>query len=72
MFSFLSRTTEELTALMAAAKQHGINFIYAISPGLDMTFSSSRDMSSLKRKLDQVPPRKLSKEHIDSNPSVTL
>lgn len=41
---------------MAAAKQHGISFIYAISPGLDMTFSSSRDVSSLKRKLDQVPP----------------
>eukprot|EP00066_Takifugu_rubripes_P029805 XP_011619071.1 PREDICTED: protein O-GlcNAcase-like isoform X2 [Takifugu rubripes] len=44
----------ELRALMAAARQHGINFIYAISPGLDMTFSSSRDTSSLKRKLDQV------------------
>lgn len=72
MFSLLSPSTEELTALVAAAKQHNINFIYAISPGLDMTFSSSRDTSSLKRKLDQVPPTQLSKEHTDSNPRVRV
>ncbi|XP_056891639.1 protein O-GlcNAcase isoform X2 [Takifugu flavidus] len=51
---YTAEEAEELRALMAAARQHGINFIYAISPGLDMTFSSSRDTSSLKRKLDQV------------------
>lgn len=54
---FAVTPSEELTALVAAARQHGVTFVYAISPGLDMTFSSSRDRSSLKRKLDQVAPR---------------
>lgn len=54
MFSLHSRSTEQLTALIAAAKQHDVDFIYAISPGLDMTFSSPRELSTLKRKLDQV------------------
>lgn len=54
MFSLHSRSPEQLTALIAAAKQHDVDFIYAISPGLDMTFSSPRELSTLKRKLDQV------------------
>uniref|UniRef100_A0A8C9SE58 Protein O-GlcNAcase n=1 Tax=Scleropages formosus TaxID=113540 RepID=A0A8C9SE58_SCLFO len=45
---------EQLMTLMAAAKEHGIEFIYAISPGLDITFSSQKEVSTLKRKLDQV------------------
>lgn len=40
--------------LIAAAKEHGIEFIYAISPGLDITFSNQKEVSALKRKLDQV------------------
>lgn len=54
VLSFLSHAPEQLTALIAAAKQHDLDFVYAISPGLDMTFSSSREVSTLKRKLDQV------------------
>ncbi|XP_023678322.2 protein O-GlcNAcase-like isoform X1 [Paramormyrops kingsleyae] len=45
---------EQLVTLISSAKEHGIEFIYAISPGLDITFSSQKDVSSLKRKLDQV------------------
>lgn len=45
---------EQLVTLILSAKEHGIEFIYAISPGLDITFSSRKDVSSLKRKLDQV------------------
>ncbi|XP_062243534.1 protein O-GlcNAcase isoform X1 [Platichthys flesus] len=45
---------EQLVALISAAKQHGVDFIYAISPGLDITFSSPREVAFLKRKLDQV------------------
>ena len=30
----------ELKALVEAAKEEGITFIYGISPGLDMTYSS--------------------------------
>ncbi|XP_041646297.1 protein O-GlcNAcase isoform X2 [Cheilinus undulatus] len=45
---------EQLMALISAAKEHGIEFIYAISPGLDITFSNQKEVSALKRKLDQV------------------
>ncbi|XP_051507524.1 protein O-GlcNAcase-like [Myxocyprinus asiaticus] len=45
---------EQLTMLVSAATEHGIEFIYAISPGLDITFSNQKEVSTLKRKLDQV------------------
>ncbi|MED6266252.1 hypothetical protein CHARACLAT_000231 [Characodon lateralis] len=45
---------EQLMTLVSAAKEHGIEFIYAISPGLDITFSNQKEISALKRKLDQV------------------
>ncbi|KAM6347595.1 protein O-GlcNAcase isoform 3-T3 [Alca torda] len=45
---------EQLMTLIAAAREHEIEFIYAISPGLDITFSNPKEVSTLKRKLDQV------------------
>ncbi|KAJ3610955.1 hypothetical protein NHX12_023045 [Muraenolepis orangiensis] len=45
---------EQLMTLISAAKEHSIEFIYAISPGLDITFSNQKEVSTLKRKLDQV------------------
>ncbi|XP_035516159.1 protein O-GlcNAcase [Morone saxatilis] len=45
---------EQLIALISAAKQHDVEFIYAISPGLDVTFSNPKEVAALKRKLDQV------------------
>ncbi|CAG10789.1 unnamed protein product, partial [Tetraodon nigroviridis] len=51
---YTAEEAEQLTALIAAAQQHHVDFIYAISPGLDMTFSSPREVSALKRKLEQV------------------
>uniref|UniRef100_A0A8D8WXM0 protein O-GlcNAcase n=1 Tax=Cacopsylla melanoneura TaxID=428564 RepID=A0A8D8WXM0_9HEMI len=45
---------EHLTGLISAAKQQGIDFYYALSPGLDITYSSSKEVSTLKRKLEQV------------------
>uniref|UniRef100_A0AAR2IUV6 GH84 domain-containing protein n=1 Tax=Pygocentrus nattereri TaxID=42514 RepID=A0AAR2IUV6_PYGNA len=45
---------EQLMTLISAAKEHGMEFIYAISPGLDITFSNQKEVSTLKRKLDQV------------------
>ncbi|XP_056266227.1 protein O-GlcNAcase isoform X3 [Pseudoliparis swirei] len=44
----------QLIALISAAKQHDVDFIYAISPGLDITFSNPKEVAALKRKLDQV------------------
>uniref|UniRef100_A0A3Q2YCJ2 Protein O-GlcNAcase n=1 Tax=Hippocampus comes TaxID=109280 RepID=A0A3Q2YCJ2_HIPCM len=45
---------EQLMTLIGAAKEYGIEFIYAISPGLDITFSNQKEVTALKRKLDQV------------------
>ena len=44
----------ELSQLILAAKRYGIKFVYAISPGLDIVYSSEKDLNALKRKLDQV------------------
>jgi len=46
--------TEPLTTLIDAARDSGITFVYAVSPGLDITYSSSKDVSCLKHKLEQV------------------
>lgn len=45
---------DHLSSLISSAKENGIRFIYAISPGLDILYSSSKDVLSLKRKLEQV------------------
>ncbi|XP_050068295.1 protein O-GlcNAcase [Anopheles maculipalpis] len=45
---------DHLTGLITAAHEQGINFYYALSPGLDITYSSAKEVSILKRKLEQV------------------
>lgn len=45
---------EQLSALIAAAKESAVTFVYALSPGLDMIYSSSKEVACLKRKLEQV------------------
>ncbi|CAH2265406.1 jg13348 [Pararge aegeria aegeria] len=45
---------EHLTSLITEAKSHGITFCYALSPGLDITYSSQKEITILKRKLEQV------------------
>lgn len=45
---------EHLAGLISAAKEHNIVFYYALSPGLDMQYSSSKEVAILKRKLEQV------------------
>nr|XP_033333106.1 protein O-GlcNAcase isoform X1 [Megalopta genalis] len=45
---------EHLTGLITAAKDCGITFYYALSPGLDITYSSTKEVTILKRKLEQV------------------
>ncbi|XP_067909282.1 protein O-GlcNAcase isoform X2 [Heterodontus francisci] len=45
---------EQLMQLISAAKEHNIEFVYAISPGLDITFSNQKEIATLKRKLGQV------------------
>lgn len=45
---------DHLTSLIAAAKEQNIIFYYALSPGLDITYSNSKELTTLKRKLEQV------------------
>lgn len=51
---YSAEEAEQLIALISAAEQHDVEFIYAISPGLDITFSNPKEAATLKRKLDQV------------------
>ncbi|KAF1394836.1 hypothetical protein PFLUV_G00005270 [Perca fluviatilis] len=51
---YSAEEAEQLIALISAAKQHDVEFIYAISPGLDITFSNPKEVGALQRKLDQV------------------
>ncbi|KAH1009906.1 hypothetical protein HUJ04_002202 [Dendroctonus ponderosae] len=45
---------EHLTGLIQAAKDQNITFYYALSPGLDITYSNQKETTTLKRKLEQV------------------
>uniref|UniRef100_A0A671P8G3 protein O-GlcNAcase n=1 Tax=Sinocyclocheilus anshuiensis TaxID=1608454 RepID=A0A671P8G3_9TELE len=44
----------QLKALVCEAVSRGLTFVYALSPGQDIVFSSSWDLTLLKRKLRQV------------------
>ena len=43
-----------MSALIGSAKENSIELVYALSPGLDISYSSPKDMICLKRKLEQV------------------
>nr|XP_057923922.1 protein O-GlcNAcase [Doryrhamphus excisus]XP_057923923.1 protein O-GlcNAcase [Doryrhamphus excisus] len=44
----------QLRTLIAEAQSRGLGFVYALSPGQDIVFSSPCDLTLLKRKLRQV------------------
>jgi len=46
--------TDELKQLISAADDCNVSFVYALSPGLDIVYTSPSDISALKAKLDQV------------------
>ena len=45
---------EGLRSLIQAATDNNVDFVYAISPGLDVIYSDKEDTAALKEKLDQV------------------
>ncbi|XP_074601301.1 O-GlcNAcase [Brevipalpus obovatus] len=45
---------DQLAALISNCKENGITFYYALSPGLDIVYSNSKEINCLKRKLEQV------------------
>lgn len=49
-----SFTSAQLKTLIGEAESRGLRFVYALSPGQDIVFSSSCDLTLLKRKLRQV------------------
>ncbi|CAL8377563.1 unnamed protein product [Boreogadus saida] len=44
----------QLRTLVTEARSQGVTFVYALSPGQDIVFSSACDLTLLKRKLKQV------------------
>ena len=45
---------DELKQLISASEDCNVSFVYALSPGLDIVYTSSSDIAALKAKLDQV------------------
>lgn len=45
---------EHMKSLIDEAKRQSTVFVYAISPGIDITYSSTNEVNCLKRKLSQV------------------
>ncbi len=43
---------------MDECQEKGAHFLYGISPGLDISYSSSADIAKLKSKLDDVRTQK--------------
>jgi protein O-GlcNAcase/histone acetyltransferase len=43
-----------LRAVIRDCRKHGVRFIYALSPGLDIGFTDAADLAALKAKLKQV------------------
>ena len=52
LFSIL--LLDKIKVLIDAAAKEGVTFVYAISPGLDISFASAADVAALKRKMKQV------------------
>ncbi|XP_032220534.1 protein O-GlcNAcase [Nematostella vectensis] len=46
--------SENLRMLISCAKENGVAFYYALSPGLDIIFSSAKDVQLLKKKMEQL------------------
>ncbi|KAK3704743.1 hypothetical protein QZH41_009743 [Actinostola sp. cb2023] len=45
---------DNLKQLINCAKENGITFFYALSPGLDMVFSKPREITLLRKKMEQM------------------
>jgi protein O-GlcNAcase/histone acetyltransferase len=52
--SYTSDELSNLRELIDAAIAHGIEFTYALSPGLDIRYSSTADLDSIQRRFQQI------------------
>jgi len=44
----------QLTQLIDASRGHNLRFVYALSPGLDLSYGDSRDIEHLQKRLEQL------------------
>lgn len=51
---YTDKEAENMRSLIAAADDHNICFIFAISPGSDVVYSDEGDAAALKARLEQV------------------
>uniref|UniRef100_A0A1I8AGY3 protein O-GlcNAcase n=1 Tax=Steinernema glaseri TaxID=37863 RepID=A0A1I8AGY3_9BILA len=51
---YTSEETDHLQSLITAAKECDITFVYALSPGIDIIYSSAKDVKAIQEKLTQV------------------
>ena len=52
--AYLPSEASLLGELIRVAKQHGLRFIYALSPGLDMRFSEEAELALLRERFEQM------------------
>lgn len=45
---------EEVTALLRDCQEHGLQFLYAVGPGLDLRYADSAEVEALIRRFDQL------------------
>lgn len=62
--------SNELARLIRSSKGKQVKFIYALSPGLDISCSSDDDWEALKKKFDQVRRRR--RDECTTTPSFSL
>ena len=48
------KITEILKDLITVATKNKVNFVYALSPGIDIMYSSPKEIKKIKEKLEQV------------------
>lgn len=51
---YTAEEEQQLQSLITESTEAGVLFIFALSPGLDVTFSSAKEVEILKKKVDQV------------------
>ncbi len=51
---YTEKEEENMRSLIAAADEHNVLFIFAISPGSDVVYSDEADANALKERLEQV------------------
>ncbi len=51
---YAERDAAELKALIRNCRGKGLNFVYAVAPGLDLSYSSGKDIARLRRKASQL------------------